>query len=114
MYGFLWLTALARSFRLLPIVIGPQGLLLRIGLLWSVPIEPAQIVRISRLAPGTAIPRQAYLRLAPLGEPEFLIELSPPVFAEGPLGIRRQVKCIGLALDHPQGFEQALSDFHLA
>ncbi len=99
-YGLFWVAALWRSVQLRPILAGESDLVLQAGFLWRVEIPRAAIVSVRRSA-GSGPDRQTpgYLRLTVLNEPQWLVELAEPAEAHGPLGRRRRVSLIGIAVD---------------
>ena len=108
-YGAVWIVALARSIVLRPVLVTADSLELRAGLLWSVTVPRSNIHRISEpLAPPDR-GQAGYLRIGPLADPRFLIELKEPVVAEGPYGIRKRVSAIGLFVDEPAAFAARVS-----
>jgi len=101
-YAFLWIIGVARSLRLRPVLVSEDAVLFRIGILWSVEFTKAQIARVWRVS-GDAPKRGSagYLRLTAIARPQWVIEFRDTVTACGPLGIRRQVSRLGVALDRP-------------
>lgn len=111
-YGMVWMMGHFQAVRLRPIVLAPDGLLVRIGLLWSVRVPYGGIVRI-REARGSAAPARSgpgYLRAVTLGDPRLLLELASPVEVEGPYGYRKRgVTRIGIAVDDGSAFREELA-----
>jgi len=104
-YAVIWLFGLSRSIQLRPVLVGPDYLDLRYGVLFRLIVEPHHIARVSRFDPADA-PGAAIL---PKGsQPNLCIELTQEQMAEGLFGIRRRVKRIALAADNPLALEQAL------
>lgn len=111
LYGLVWLLGHFQSVRLRPILVGPDVLYVRIGLLWSVRIPYEQIQSI-RPAADTVSDRRAkgYLHAVTLGAPQLLLELHAPVEVHGPYGYtKRNVWRIGIAVDQRDRFAAELA-----
>lgn len=102
-YGALLLIALARSFRLRPIVITRDTVLIRAGLLWSVSVEAANIAQVQT---SSTIP--GFFRMTGMAEPNLFLDLSHEVIAEGLYGRRKSVRRIGISADQPRELSQAI------
>jgi len=98
-YGAIWLTAVARSFALRPILLTSSELIVRVGILWTVAV-PRSLVTLDR--PGA----EAGLRAPILADPNMMLRLAAPAVARGLFGVRRQVTTIALALDEPAAFQR--------
>lgn len=109
-YTLLWIVGFARALRLRPVTLGTESMRLRVGLLWDVTIPYAAIEAVDA-APRTPIDRDApgYLHAAFAGTPQTVLTLAAPVDAIGIYGIRRKgVRRIGVYVDDPGGFRDAL------
>ncbi len=109
-YGTFWLIALCRSYGLRPVLLTPTHLAIRVGLLWrlDVPLDAIQSVRRAT-APYPTRRTKSYLAATAGNTPVFMIELTKPLTAEGPYGVRKSVTRIGIAPDEPAAFEAALA-----
>ncbi|HEX9107189.1 MAG TPA: hypothetical protein VF832_08170 [Longimicrobiales bacterium] len=108
-YAVIWLIADLRACARRPIVLG-DALLVRVGIRWTVRVRLSAIERVTPVR-GTAVPPRrapAYLRATPFGPPSLLLELRDEVVAEGPYGLRRPVRRLGLSPDDPAAFTEAL------
>ncbi len=108
-YGALLLVALARSFALYPIVVTPNSILIRAGLLWRVEITRANIARVRRA--NAPIPRKRdadYLAVTAMADPNVMIELNGPVVAEGLYGRTKLVRRIGISADQASDLISAI------
>ncbi len=106
LYSLVWLLGFARSLRLRGTTIEGGALRLRVGLRWSAVIPLADLRSAALVAP----PLRSVLSLAPpLGTPNVLLELVRPATAHGPFGSRKTGDRLGLLLDEPEAFLQALS-----
>lgn len=108
LYAALWLVGYLRSLSLLPSTVGPTTATIRNGLLESTSFDLADVTDLRGFtAAATGDP--AYLGLTPpLTEPTHLLELAACVEVRGLFGRRKQARIIGIALDDPTEFEQAL------
>jgi hypothetical protein len=105
LYALIWLIAIGRAARLRPILVGPETIHLRIGLMWEVKVPRDRIVTCRRA--GVPAPRRkeaGYLSMVVLNEAQWVLELNEPVVAEGLYGRRRTVTRIGVAVDEPARF----------
>ena len=107
LYGMVWLIGLAQSIGLRPVLIGPDGLDVRYGLLFRArvardTIEGARTAQASDAESAAVAPRRS--------EPNVLIELRRAVDAEGLFGIRKPVRRIALAVDEEAEFRSALQE----
>jgi len=109
-YGFVWVLALGRSLGRRPVLVGQESVLLQVGFLWRVEFRRDQISSVRRFAPAYRAPRKTpgYLSLVVMNEPQWLIELKEPVVAVGPLGVRKTVTRVAVAVDDREGFGVAL------
>lgn len=105
-YGALWFLADARATVLRPILVDEEGLLLRAGLRWTVRVPRHEVAAIRHSKP--AYGRES-LNLTLLGAPTHWIELATPTLAEGPYGMRRRVRAIGIQPDASEEFGRALA-----
>ncbi len=110
-YGLIWTVAVMRSLRLRPILIGTEGMLLRLGSLWAIEVPREQIVAC-RPVRGQALDRKqpGYLSLVKLNEPQWLLELARPAVAHGPYGIRKSVRRVAFGVDDAEGFRAAVAE----
>ncbi len=103
-YGMIWLVGLARAFRLRPVLVGRDYLLLRYGLLFQLCVPKAAIARVRRAESGDgkfAVPRRS--------EPTLCIELVEVLDAAGPLGKRKRMTRVAFTPDDAPAFERALA-----
>ena len=111
LYGVIWLLGHLQSVRLRPMLLTSDSLHVRIGLLWNVRVPYTRIARVVRLARRDVPARSApgYLRAAPLGPPQLLLELREPVDVEGLYGYtKRGVLRIGISVDDRDRFATEL------
>ena len=103
LYGIIWLIGLARSIALRPVLVGPDYLDVKFGLLFRLRVPRDLIAAVRRSGPGeatTIVPRRT--------TPNVLIEFIGTVNAEGPFGLRRPVRRLALSADEEVDFSKAL------
>lgn len=106
LYGMAWLIGLARSIVLRPVLVTADTVDVRFGLIFRARVPRDHIAAVRRIGPGeaasaTIVPRRS--------EPNVCLELSQPIEAEGPFGIRRAVRLLAIAADDEIGFRRALT-----
>jgi hypothetical protein len=94
-YAVLWAVGVARSLTLRPVLVGPELVVLRAGMLWRVEVARANIDSVKRFESGAALD----LKLATMADPQWVVALREPVIAEGLYGRRRRVRRIGFSVD---------------
>jgi len=103
-YSILWMVALYRSLALRPILVGVETVVLQVGFLWRTEVRRDQIREVRRFSAADT----DYLSFVALNEPQWLIEFTEPVVVQGPLGRRKTVERIALAIDDGEAFAAAL------
>jgi hypothetical protein len=111
LYGVVWILGDCQALRLRPLMVGADGLVVRLGLRWSVSIPRDAIAEISP-APKPPRARRApgHLHAALLSPPQWQVTLREPLVASGPYGITKRVTTVALAADDRAGLRQALLD----
>ncbi len=104
-YSVVWLIGLSRSIVLRPLLIGPDYVDFRYGLLFRLRAPEEMIVGIQRLEPGTpttfvVVPRRS--------KPNLSIELAGEMNARGPFGIRKRVRGLAIAADDCAALQSAI------
>ena len=100
-YGTVWLAAVARSFRLRPVLVTEGEVILRAGLFWTVRIARGAF---TVEAPGAGCD----LRMPMMAEPNVVLRVGEPVVARGLYGITRRVSTIALGMDERERFVEAV------
>lgn len=108
-YGVFWIIGFMQAIRLRPILLTERSLLVRLGMLSSIEIPYEAIGTITkakypypdRRAPG-------YLRAMLAGDLQYLVQLKEPLRSIGAYGRGKNVSLVGLSLDEPGEFLQAL------
>jgi hypothetical protein len=106
-YGAIWLVGLARSIELRPVLVGPDYLELRYGLLFRLRVPRLMLLQVRSPALDDATSAVTVPRSS---EPNLCIELRSPMYAEGLFGVRKRVSRVAVAVDESSAFEQALRD----
>lgn len=109
LYGALWLVADARATRARPLLLDEERLLVRTGLRWTAVVPRDAVTAVTRPAPGDRLRAEGELSAAPLGPPELVLELERPVTVEGPFGVSREVRRLGVGADDPERLREALA-----
>lgn len=101
-YGAVWLGAVARSFRVRPMLVTENEVVVRAGLLWT--------VRIPRDAVAIESAVSTYdLKVPLLAEPNVVLRLRTPRIAYGIYGLRRRVSTIAIQVDDASAFRSVLN-----
>jgi len=101
-----WLVMLIRSFRTMPVEIGPDGLLWRCGTLRAVTVPLVGIAGLRAEWDGALVKDRATLNLALIAWPNIVIDLAEPFM----LG-RRRIERLAHKLDDREAFVAALSPY---
>ena len=104
-YAVLWLVADYRATVLRPLLADETEVWIRGGLRWRARVPRDQITAVARTKPD---PQECTTSLAFLTTPNLWVRFSEPVLLEGPYGIRRHARCIGLFVDEPAEFQRLL------
>lgn len=107
-YAAVWLLGDYRALGRRAIALTSDELIIRVGLRWTVRV-PLDRIRAVRATSGSDEPRgKDHLRAVILGPERQVVELDAPLEATGFYGIRRRIRSIGLAVDEPGKFQEAL------
>ncbi|WP_346732032.1 hypothetical protein, partial [Sphingomonas sp. GC_Shp_5] len=105
--GFVYLVGLIKSFRLRPILITPDGVRVRGGLLIDQRIDLASITAVATEIVGDEVRAPATLNAALLAWPNVLLRLDPPLLCR--TGRRqRRYTAVAFRLDDPAPFVRLL------
>ena len=102
--GIGWLVVAVRSFGTLPVLVGPERVVLRAGRIKSMTVPRADIAAVDGEISAAAAKARDMLKLSLLAHPNVVVRLRAPL-AHG----RREVRAIAHRLDDPQGFREALA-----
>ena len=107
LYGVIWLVGDYRALRYRPTRVQDGRLSIRCGLRWQVDLTREQVHAV--IAPTRAIEtRDDYLALTSSTKPDLILALTKPETIDGPYGITRQAQYLGVSVDDPTGFRQAI------
>lgn len=111
LYGLVWLLGHFQAVRLRPVLLAPDALYVRIGLLWTVRVPYADVVSLEPAgAAGSARHAPGYLHAVTLGPARLRVELREPADVDGICGyVKRDVRRIGLAVDDADRFRAELA-----
>lgn len=106
--GFLWLVALLKSFRMMPVLLDDRGLRVRSGAVidWHVPYDAIEGV-VPPLSPD-ALKQRSTCNTAILSSPNVMVRLARPVAMPRLIGAPHMIEHIALKLDEPADFLAAL------
>jgi hypothetical protein len=109
LYGVIWILGDLQAVRLRPLLVGTDGLAVRLGLRWSVWI-PRNAIAAMVLAPKVPAAKRTpgHLRAALMVSPQWHVNLREPLVARGPYGITKRVTTVALAADDRTALRQAL------
>ncbi|MGO4885545.1 MAG: hypothetical protein ACLP59_32685 [Bryobacteraceae bacterium] len=102
-YSFLWMVALYRSLALRPVLVSADHVVLQVGFLWRAEFRPDRIRAVRRFSAAD----RGCLSLVVINAPQWIVELHEPVAVRGPLGRRKPVTRIALAVDDTEAFGAA-------
>jgi hypothetical protein len=101
--GIAWMVALLRSFKRLPVLVGEEGVTMRVGTLRKVHVPVTQLAGRRVNFSDHDVKQPGVLNLALIAYPNMLVDLDPPL--EGQKG---PVRTIAHRLDDPAGFAAAV------
>jgi hypothetical protein len=107
-YTLIWGIALYQAARLRPVIVKEDTLLIRWSLLWTAEVPREQVASVTMLKERPARREKGVLDLARLGDKPVRVEFSTPVMVHGPLGLRREVHAVLLAVERPAVFSAQL------
>ena len=102
-YSVFWLLGDLNAARAMPSVLTDRDLHLRAGLRWSADVPLSEI-----LATHDAPPDEETVDLALWGKPDLWLETREPVPVQGPFGLVRHVRFLGVGVDDPPAFRAAI------
>jgi hypothetical protein len=104
-----WLAADYRAIARRPVIVGPDALHVRVGLRFAATIPRALIAAVEHLTWRTVPPRAAdYLNTAGISEPNVVLHFTEPVPVRVLGLLTRRVTRLGVRLDDPGSFVDAL------
>lgn len=106
-YGALWLIADYRATVLRPILVSDESLLIRAGFRCTIQVPLTRIAAVGYEKPKFG---KETVNLTFLDTPTHWLTLSEPMVAEGPYGVRRRVRAIGIKPDAAEDFDRLLRE----
>jgi hypothetical protein len=100
--SIIWIVALIRSMKRLPVILGSETLVMRVGLFRRVDVPLADVAGLRSNWTGELVKARTTLNLALVAYPNMVLDLRRP------LPGRRGVVTIAHRLDDPVGFAAAL------
>jgi len=104
-YSALWAIADYRATVLRPILVTDESIVIRAGFRYVLEVPRRAIVEVGREKPDFG---RKSRNLTLLSTPTRWLTLSRPMLAEGPYGIRRTARAVGIEPDDPEAFDRAL------
>jgi len=104
-YSALWVIGDYRATALRPILVTDESIVIRAGFRYVLEVPRESIVEVGRERPDFG---RKSRNLTLLSTPTRWLTLSRPMLAEGPYGIRRPVRAVGIEPDDPEAFDRAL------
>jgi hypothetical protein len=101
--GIVWMVALLRSFKRLPVLVAEEGVTMRVGFLRCVHVPAAHIAGLRLAFADHDVKQPGVLNLALIAYPSVLLDLDPPL-----PGRRAPTRTIAHRLDDPSGFGAAV------
>lgn len=101
--GILWLVAVIRSFRTLPVRIGDGRLVMRAGRLRSIETTLGNVAGLRGHWDAAALKERGILNLALIAYPNVVVDLREPIVTK-----RGSVRAIAHRLDDPHAFVAAI------
>ena len=98
---------LGRAIQLRPVLVGPDYVDLRYGMLFRLRIQRETILKVRPAEAGDAASATV---VPPRTEPSLCIELVRSMDAEGLFGVRKRVNRVAVAADDAAELNQALHD----
>jgi hypothetical protein len=101
--GIAWMIALLLSFKRLPVLVGEEGVTMRVGTLRCVRIPASQVTGCRLGFTDGDVKQPGVLNLALIAYPNVLLDLDPPL-----PGRRTPVRTVAHRLDDAAGFGTAV------
>lgn len=100
----IWLIAVIRSFRRLPVLLDPDRLVMRVGTLRRVDVPRAQVAGLKESWDGESSKHRGVVKLSLIAYPNVVIDIDPPLPTR-----RGGVTAVAHRLDDPAAFRTALA-----
>ena len=116
-YSGLWLIADWRASRHRPLLVDGGQLWLRAGLRWTAAVPLSRVVSVKRVrrwrgsgADESVDAPDTCLDLPVLGGIDLVLTFDGPVEVQGPFGLTRSVRRVGVTVDDPKALQPALGE----
>lgn len=106
--GLVYLVGLIKSFRFRPVLLTPNGVRIRAGLLIDQPIRLSMIAGVETGFAGERVRDPATLNAALLAWPNIILRLNEPVRRRSLLKRERSFRNVAFRLDNPEPFVRLL------
>lgn len=106
--GFVYLLGIIKSFRFRPILMTPEGVRIRAGLLIDQPIGFDAVAAVDADFSGDTIRQPGTLNAALLAWPNVLLRLDPPIIRRSFLNRTSSITRVAFRLDDPAPFVRLL------
>ncbi|HSM05484.1 MAG TPA: hypothetical protein VK858_12780 [Longimicrobiales bacterium] len=99
LYSMVWVVGDLNAARAMPSRVTDRGIVVRTGLRWRAEVPWSDVVAVTRERPA-----EAGVSTALFGDPSLWLESGAPVRIQGPFGITRTARFVGLAIEDVDGF----------
>ncbi|HVQ09650.1 MAG TPA: hypothetical protein VMS43_14560 [Allosphingosinicella sp.] len=99
-----WIIRLIRSFKRLPVMVGPDEILMRLGSLKPVRVPAGRVAGVRTSWPSGAEKKRGVLNMALINYPNVMLDLDPDFTATR----KRPLTAVAHRLDDPAGFADAV------
>ena len=107
-----WLVGFVRALVLRPVLLYPDRIVARGGILWGadIPLDDIETIERARAANMPAKGTPGYLRITPVAQPNIVIRLRDEAEAHGMYEMRRRVRVVSLNVDEPEELVAGVGD----
>ena len=108
-WGLVWTTALLKSFRIKPVLVGPDTLRVRSGMIYDFEVAIERISAERSSFTSEELAGRSILNLAILSSPNVSLRFTQPLAIPTLFGRTREIAGVGLRLDDSNGFLEELA-----
>lgn len=108
LFGLVYIIGHIRALDRRPLLVSPDGVRVRLGLLLDQSLAPEEIVDVRCVTNCGDMQREGFLKASLLAYPNALIELARPICVGGALGRGRQISTIAVRPDDADAFVKAI------
>jgi hypothetical protein len=102
--ALVWTILLIRSFKRLPVIVGPDEILMRLGSLKPVRVPAGQVAGVRTSWPSGAEKKRGVLNMALINYPNVMLDLAPTFTGTR----KRPLIAVAHRLEDPAGFAAAV------